>query len=635
MNEEEIMNQNKEPKLEIEVDGTELKTNEIESLDYEKNEQMEQNLMEQTTVPEESVVNHVEQTIVPEKAIVNQVEPKTVPEEVVVNHIEQTSVSERQVVVNQEQSQPMMFNNQNNLGYSFWAEQSGNSINQSHGNNNSEQGNNMNLNHQNNFGMPNNSTKEKEPSFLKSIGKAVAVGLVAGVGFCGVLFASDKLGILDKDEQQKATVGYEKTFPVTITSSENMIKAPSDLTKVVDQCMPSIVAITSTVTSTYSSFYGTYDQDSTGSGSGIILKISDKEVLIVTNNHVISGAKKIMVKFDGSESEKDMVEATVKGTDSARDLAVVLVKTKDIPQKVLSEIKEIELGDSNDAKVGEMAIAIGNSLGYGQSLTVGYISAKDRKVEVDKGTMTLLQTDAAINPGNSGGALLDVNGKLIGINSAKYADTSVEGMGFAIPISDAVSVINELMEKEILTEEEKGYLGITGKDITKEVQKQYPNFPVGVYVYEVSDDGAAKDAGIIVGDVIVGINDKEVLTIKELAEQINSYRVGTKLTLKVLRYDKGKYKEKKVEVTLKGKKTLDSLESAENNSDENQNSQGNMNPNSGNQNSQGNTNPNKGNDYPNNDNQNNPYSGDNDDSVSPYGFDDNQLEEFYRYFYGY
>ena len=224
--------------------------------------------------------------------------------------------------------------------------------------------------------------------------------------------------------------------------------------------------------------------------------------------------------------------------------------------------------------------------------------------------MTLLQTDAAINPGNSGGALLDINGKLIGINSAKYADTSVEGMGFAIPISDAITVINELMNREVLTDEEKGYLGISGKSITEEVQQQYPNFPIGVYVYEVSEDGAAKDAGIMVGDVIVGINDTEILTIEELAEKVNSCRVGTKLTLKVLRYERGEYKEQKIKVTLKGVKTLDSLEK-----------------------SQGNTNQNNGNQGGSNDNSNGQDS--NRYSTNPYGFDEDEMEEFYRYFYGY
>lgn len=499
----------------------------------------------------------------------------------------------------QQPVQPVTYSNQNNQGYNFWVEKAGGNMYQ----------NQQSADFENQMGaqpymVEPPKKKNKEYKFLKSLGKAVAVGLVAGIGFCAVIFAADKLGIVSHEKQQIGG-GSANSLSATVISSDNIVKAPTDLTKVVDQCMPSIVSITSTVTSSYNTYFGTYDKDSTGSGSGIVLKISDDEVLVVTNNHVISEAKKIMVGFYGADSEKDMVEATVKGTDSTRDLAVVLVKTKDIPKDILSNIAEAELGSSDDAKVGEMSIAIGNSLGYGQSLTVGYISAKDRKVEVEEGSMTLLQTDAAINPGNSGGALLDINGKLIGINSAKYADTSVEGMGFAIPISDAISVINELMNREVLTEEEKGYLGITGKNITEEVQKQYPNFPIGVYVYEVSEDGAAKDAGIMVGDVIVGIDDTEILTIEELAEKINSYRVGTELTLKVLRYEKGEYKEHKIKVTLKGKDTLNSLESNRSNSQENT--------------------------IPDNENQD-----DNDNNrINPYDFGQDGMDEFYRYFYGY
>ncbi|MCI8407662.1 MAG: serine protease [Lachnospiraceae bacterium] len=507
----------------------------------------------------------------------------------------------------QQPIQPVTYSNQSNQGYQFWTEKAGDNIYQ----------NQQNTNFENPMGtqtfMAPPKKERKEHKLLKGLVKAAAVGLVAGIGFCAVVFASDKLGIVNHQGTHIGR-GSSSSLLATVTSSDNTVKAPSDLTKVVEQCMPSIVSITSTVTSSYNTYFGTYDKDSTGSGSGIVLKISDDEVLIVTNNHVISGAKKIMVGFYGADSEKDMVEATVKGTDSGRDLAVVLVKTKDIPNDIKKNIAEAKLGSSDDAKVGEMSIAIGNSLGYGQSLTVGYISAKDRKVEVEEGNMTLLQTDAAINPGNSGGALLDIHGNLIGINSAKYADTSVEGMGFAIPISDAITVINELMNREVLKDEEKGYLGISGKNITEEVQQQYPNFPIGVYVYEVSEDGAAKDAGIMVGDVIIGINDTEVLTIKELAEKINSYRVGTKLTLKVLRYEKGEYKEHKIKVTLKGVSTLDSLENNQNA----QSGQQNQTPNNENQDGNDNNNPDsKG------------YS------TNPYGFDEDEMEQFYRYFYGY
>lgn len=586
MNEEKIFPENSEQEIEQE-----------EKQSYQPNFVMS----DTDPVNFEENKNNIEQEPVEEtKEVLNAGEP---------NFVLQTApVKESET---QQPIQPVAYSNQSNQGYQFWTEKAGDNTYQNQKNTNFE--NQMGIK---NFTAPPKNEK-KEHKLLKGLVKAAAVGLVAGIGFCGVVFAADKLGIVNHQGTHIGG-GGASSLMATVTSSDNTIKAPSDLTKVVEQCMPSIVSITSTVTSSYETYFGTYDKDSTGSGSGIVLKISNDEVLIVTNNHVISGqkgiAKKIMVGFYGADSEKDMVEATVKGTDSGRDLAVVLVKTKDIPKDIRKNITEAKLGNSDNAKVGEMSIAIGNSLGYGQSLTVGYISAKDRKVEVEEGNMTLLQTDAAINPGNSGGALLDIHGNLIGINSAKYADTSVEGMGFAIPISDAITIINELMNREILKDEEKGYLGITGRDITKEVQQQYPNFPIGVYVYEVSENGAAKDAGIMVGDVIIGINDTEVLTIKELAEKVNSYRVGTKLTLKVLRYEKGEYKEQKIKVTLKGVNTLDSLESDQNA----QNGQQNQTPNNGNQNENGNNNQ-EPKEY----------------STNPYGFDEDEMEQFYRYFYGY
>ena len=415
-------------------------------------------------------------------------------------------------------------NNPNNNQYNFWQQQSGGMGQQQYGYNNA----NYFTNQQQQPTPP--QKKKKEYKLLKNVGKAALVGIVAGVGFCGVVLGSNKLGIIDKQNNTVLTKSSNNTIEATGVSSGGAVNSPNNLTEVVNKCMPSIVSINSTITSTYNSYFGSYNQDETGSGSGIILKISDDEILIVTNNHVISDAKKIMVGFNGA-SEDDMVQATVKGTDSTRDLAVVLVKTKDVPKNILKNITAAEIGSSDDMQVGQMAIAIGNALGYGQSMTVGYISAKDRTVAVDEGTnMTLLQTDAAINPGNSGGALLNSDGQVIGINSAKYADTSVEGMGFAIPISDAISVINDLMDREVLTDDEKGYLGISGTNITESDQQQMPNIPVGIYVREVSEDGAAKDAGIMVGDIIVGIGDEEITTIKELSEKVNSYRVGTKIT---------------------------------------------------------------------------------------------------------
>lgn len=316
---------------------------------------------------------------------------------------------------------------------------------------------------------------------------------------------------------------------------------------VVENTMPSVVSITSTVTTTYNDFFGRqYSQDGQGSGSGIIIGQTDSSLLILTNHHVISGAKTIQVTFIDDKT----AEASVKGSDSSSDLAVLTIPLDQIGVDTMSAIKIAKLGDSDELKVGEMAIAIGNALGYGQSVTVGYISAKDRKVESDGGTsLALVQTDAAINPGNSGGALLNLKGEVIGINSVKYADKDVEGMGFAIPISTATPIIEDLKEREELPEEEKGYIGIVAKDVTEDMVQGY-NMPKGVFVYSVSEGGPAEKAGILTGDIITKINDIEVSTMDGLKERVNSYRAGTEITVTYMRNINGTYQENTVSLTL-------------------------------------------------------------------------------------
>ncbi len=363
--------------------------------------------------------------------------------------------------------------------------------------------------------------------------------------------------------------------------SGSAISGITDVSSVVENVMPAVVAITQDYKQTYSMWGQTYDENSTGSGSGFIVQQDDDNLLIVTNNHVVEGADKITVTF----IDETTAEATVKGTDSTADLAVITVKLSDLKKTTKSKIKVASLGDSDSVKVGQVAIAIGNALGYGQSVTVGYISAKDRKVTVSDTNnssakaMTLLQTDAAINPGNSGGALLDMNGNVIGINSVKYADSAVEGMGYAIPMSKAVPIINELMKRKVLSEEEKGYLGITGRNISSEVSEAY-GLPVGIYIVEVAEDGSAKEAGIQQGDVITKVNDREVTTIQEVQEIVNSYEVGTKLNVTVKRSHNGAYKEQEMEVVLKDASTLDELESGEDISQGGDSSNGNENDNS-------------------------------------------------------
>ncbi len=406
----------------------------------------------------------------------------------------------------------------------------------------------------------NKASKKKNPvgRFAKFVLGAAVFGLIAGgtfAGFNAVYYKINKDAVpftlhiggglsnngilinppLDKDKQ------------LTTTSVSNgTIEQKTDITDVVDKTMSSIVTITTTYTQSYYDWFGQQvDKENEGGGSGIIVSKNDKELLIATNNHVVEGADPIKVKFiDGTEAE-----AIIKGTDASADLAVISIDLSTIKADTLKAITVATLGDSDKVKVGEMAVAIGNALGYGQSTTVGYISAKDRKVHVDDKTMVLLQTDAAINPGNSGGALLNLEGEVIGINTVKYASNEVEGMGFAIPISKAIPIIDELMNREVLKYNEKGYLGISYSDVTEEIADMY-SWPVGVYVKSVLAGESAEKAGIMTGDIITKVNDTEITAGTQLKEKVTSYRVGTDITVTVMRGVNGKFEEKEITVTL-------------------------------------------------------------------------------------
>lgn len=416
--------------------------------------------------------------------------------------------------------------------------------------------------------------KKKRSTLPTLIGSAIIFGIVAAVCFQGVNEAAELLGISTKSSSAGAPIAT--LAPLTESNvtdnAEKSEKQPAssaasgtytaDVSALVEHTMPAIVSITSTIKGSGGySFFGQYyeNRDASSCGSGFIANQGDDELLIVTNNHVISGADSISVQF----LDEEIAAATVKGTNENADLAILSVKLSDIKDSTRDVIRVAALGNSNQVRVGEMAVAIGNALGYGQSVTVGYISAKDREVSVSSDTtgntitMKLLQTDAAINPGNSGGALINLNGEVIGINSVKYASSEVEGMGFAIPISTAVPIINELMNREDLKDSEKGYLGISGKTVTKEATNF--NMPQGVYVDEVSKDGAAEKAGIQKGDIITACNDIEISTIESLQELINSYRIGTEVTLTIMRNTNGTYEEQQVTATLQGAKSLDSL----------------------------------------------------------------------------
>lgn len=387
----------------------------------------------------------------------------------------------------------------------------------------------------------------KRGKILKTLIFSMAFMLVGGIGFWGARQIDTQSTSQSTTNQVQQTQGLMNTSVV----SGSAVSSNSGVSGVAEQVLPSIVQIQVTaMTQMQNPFGGSAQQESTGSGSGIIIGEKDDEILIATNNHVVEGSTSVKIQF----CDDEQVSATVKGTDSASDLAVVSVKRSDLKEDTLNQIKVAQLGDSNSLKVGEQAIAIGNALGYGTSVTVGYISAKDRVISSEDSSMKLLQTDAAINPGNSGGALVNLSGQVIGINSAKFASEEVEGMGFAIPISDAIPIINELMNKETVPESEQAYLGIQGKDVTEEYTKYY-NIPTGIYIGEVTSGSPAEKAGLQTGQIITKVNGKTVKTIEALQEVLSGLRSGDKGTITVKVQKNGsEYEEKEMQVNF-GSKT--------------------------------------------------------------------------------
>ena len=375
------------------------------------------------------------------------------------------------------------------------------------------------------------------------VGAAVLFGAVGGVTMQGTSYLTGKL--LGKNT--KSTVGTTKTVSnAKLTTSTSTVT--SDVSDIVENTLPSIVSITNMSVQEVQNFFGGISQQESESAvSGIIISQNDSELLVVTNNHVVEGSDTLTVTFNDGNS----VEAQIKGTDSARDLAVVAVPLDKISDDTMNAIKVATLGDSDSLKVGEPAIAIGNALGYGQSVTTGIVSATRRTIDGFDGEY--IQTDAAINPGNSGGALLNANGEVIGINSAKINSSAVEGMGFAIPISDASDVIQNLMNKETrskVSDEERGYLGIKGYDVSEEGAQMY-NMPTGVYVKEVMSGGGAEKAGLTKGSIITGFEGSSISGMSSLQEQLQYYKAGEEVTLTVQIPDKnGEYTEKDIKVTL-------------------------------------------------------------------------------------
>lgn len=387
--------------------------------------------------------------------------------------------------------------------------------------------------------------KKKFPKKAIAVaGFAVMFGVIGGLTFQGTNYITGKLlGTTSTKEKTKSTKTVANT---QLTTSKTAVS--SDVSDIVDATLPSIVSITNMSVQQVQDFFGGIrQQESKSAGSGIIISQNDTELLIVTNNHVVEGSETLTVTFVDETS----VEALIKGTDSARDLAVVAVPLEKIPDETMDAIKLATLCDSDGIKVGEPAIAIGNALGYGQSVTMGIVSATERTISGYDGTY--IQTDAAINPGNSGGALLNINGEVIGINSAKINASEVEGMGFAIPISDTTDIIENLMNKETrskVSEAERGYLGIKGYDVTEEGAQMY-NMPTGVFIAEVIDGGGAKDAGLTKGMIITEFDGSSVDDMETLKGLLEYYKVGEEVSVKVQIPEKnGEYTEQEVTVKL-------------------------------------------------------------------------------------
>ena len=336
-----------------------------------------------------------------------------------------------------------------------------------------------------------------------------------------------------------------------IAQQQSASAVVTDVTQVVEAVMPACVSITNNFTQTVQDFWGqTYSQDETASGSGIIIGENEQELLIVTNNHVVDSTEQLYVQFIDGET----VEAQVKGTDASADLAVVAVKLDTIADSTKQEICIARMGDSDSLKIGEPAIAIGNALGYGQSVTTGVISALNRKIESsnsEEGT-SLIQTDAAINPGNSGGALLNMRGEVIGINSNKIGGSSIEGMGYAIPISTARPIIEDLMERQTRTkysEEERGYLGISCINVTSDLSENF-SMPQGIFVAQVYSGTGAETAGLVRGNIVVAFDGVTVQNQEELTKQMQYYKAGESVEITIMVNSANGYQQKNVTVTL-------------------------------------------------------------------------------------
>lgn len=386
---------------------------------------------------------------------------------------------------------------------------------------------------------------------MVSVSLGLFFGLFAGIGFyavqqgTGMLKTGTDTAVVGEVASEAATESSQST-PQLAT---NVTYVESDVSDVVEKVMPAMVSIVNNFTETANVFGQQYTQEEAASGSGIIVGKTDDELLIVSNNHVVESADTLTVTFiDGSEAQ-----AQVKGLDSDMDLAVIAVSLNDLSDDTKNAITVATLGSSDDLKLGEPVIAIGNALGYGQSVTNGIVSALNREITLENGaTGTFIQTNAAINPGNSGGALLNMNGEVIGINSNKIGGTTVEGMGYAIPITSASPIIADLMERQTRTkvaEDEVGYIGISLQEVTSQISQMY-NMPEGIYVVSVEEGSAAANAGIMKGDIITKFDGSSISSYSDLQKTLQYYAAGDSATITVQRPQNGEYVSVELNLTL-------------------------------------------------------------------------------------
>ena len=392
--------------------------------------------------------------------------------------------------------------------------------------------------------------KKKQMTLQKKWGMVVAMalvfGLIAGGTMYGVNAAANRLYSQNHISQ-------------TDTTEASTSESSSGVAQVADNAMPSVVTIsTMSVEEMRSFFGGTQQYEVEGAGTGVIIGENDTELLIATNNHVVEGASSLSVGF----IDESTVSAEIKGTDAENDLAVISVKLSDISTDTMNQIKIASIGDSDELQLGEQVVAIGNALGYGQSVTSGYVSALNRDLSLtDESGNTinstgLIQTDAAINPGNSGGALLNMNGELIGINEAKSGTTSsgttVDNIGFAIPINKAQESLQNLMNQETrekVSEDQASYIGIQGASVSSDEQEKF-SIPAGVVVASVVEDGPAAQAGIQEGDIITELDGRSVSSIEGLQDTLQYYAAGETVDIVVQRADNGSYQEQTLSITL-------------------------------------------------------------------------------------